>query len=85
MDTVPISQSPLSGADFPICCVGVAATVRKNAVEPYSAALEYAVVVALAVGILSYARDLKVHKEFFGGGHLSLCLCHKWRQEFSNR
>mmetsp|Transcript_10849 Transcript_10849/g.26559 ORF Transcript_10849/g.26559 Transcript_10849/m.26559 type:complete len:333 (+) Transcript_10849:181-1179(+) len=52
-----------------ICFIayGVAVSASRNVVEPYSAALEYAVVVALAIGILSYAKDIKVHKEFFGG------------------
>ncbi|GAB5358736.1 hypothetical protein AAMO2058_000484200 [Amorphochlora amoebiformis] len=44
----------------------VAVSLRKSRVEPYSASLEYAVVVCLALGISSYARDIRLHKLFFG-------------------
>mmetsp|Transcript_22254 Transcript_22254/g.31088 ORF Transcript_22254/g.31088 Transcript_22254/m.31088 type:complete len:320 (-) Transcript_22254:66-1025(-) len=55
-------------AGYLMCFAGysVAIGVRRHAVEPYSAALEYAVVVTLALGIGTYASDIRIHKMHFG-------------------
>mmetsp|Transcript_8457 Transcript_8457/g.11631 ORF Transcript_8457/g.11631 Transcript_8457/m.11631 type:complete len:233 (-) Transcript_8457:226-924(-) len=51
-----------------LCFIGysIAVVIRRHAVEPYSAALEYVVVVALAVGLTTYTADVRVHKVHFG-------------------
>uniref|UniRef100_A0A6U2YWR7 Uncharacterized protein n=1 Tax=Lotharella globosa TaxID=91324 RepID=A0A6U2YWR7_9EUKA len=58
---------------------GIALQFRRTEVEPYSAATEYAVVISLAVGVASYAMDIRMHKKYFSSGSSRLAIVDDYR------
>uniref|UniRef100_A0A7S2TF21 Uncharacterized protein n=1 Tax=Lotharella oceanica TaxID=641309 RepID=A0A7S2TF21_9EUKA len=57
----------------------IAIQFRRREVEPYSATTEYAVVLSLAVGVASYAADIRMHKKYFSCGTSRLAIVDDYR------